>query len=200
MVATSNLEEPLRMTEADYLVFEEQSEIKHEFINGELFAMTGASTNHNLICSNTITTFNSQLADKDCVVLTSDTRVKVLSKRSYRYPDITIICGQIQHFNNRVDTITNPTVLIEVLFPSTAVVDLNQKFDEYTQVDSLQAYVIIAQDEFKVRQFLREGSKKWVIAQAIGLDANLEIPSLGCELALADVYRKVTLDVSNDTE
>jgi Uma2 family endonuclease len=199
MVAASNLEEPLRMTETEYLAFEEQSEIKHEFVNGDVFAMTGASTNHNLICSNTIVSLGSQLADKDCFVLTSDTRVKVQSKRSYRYPDITIICGQIQHFNNRVDTITNPTVLIEVLSPSTAVVDLNQKFDEYTQIDSLQAYIIIAQDEFKVRQFLREG-KKWVIAQAIGLDTTLDVPSIGCKLALADVYRKVTLDIVNDTE
>jgi Uma2 family endonuclease len=200
MVAASNLEEPLRMTEAEYLAFEEQSEIKHEFVNGEVFAMTGASTNHNLICSNTIVTLGSQLADKDCFVLTSDTRVKVQSKRSYRYPDITIICGQIQHFNNRVDTVINPTVLIEVLSPSTAVVDLNQKFDEYTQIASLQEYVIIAQDETKIRRFLRQDSGDWLLTQAIGLDTSLELPSLGCRIALADIYRKVTFDLPDDTE
>lgn len=192
MVAVSPQPEPLRMTEAEYLEFDAASEIKHEFVNGEVFAMTGGSLKNNVICMNAGTTLNNQLENKDCIVSTSDTRVKVASKVSYRYPDVTVICGEPQFVDDRVDTISNPIVLIEVLSPSTALVDHNQKLDEYILINSLQEYVIISQNEAKAERYLRQVSGDWLYTQVTGLEGQINLPSIDCALSLADIYRKVS--------
>jgi Uma2 family endonuclease len=199
MVAASNLEEPLRMTETEYLAFEEQSEIKHEFVSGEVFAMTGASTNHNYICSATNAALFVQLRGKGCRTI-SDTRVKVQSKPAYRYPDIMVICGATQHYNKRNDTVTNPIVLVEVISPSTEIIDRNQKLKEYTQIASLQEYVIITQDEPSVERYLRQDSGDWLYTQVTALDGVLDLPSIECKLALTDVYSQVIFDSQDDSE
>jgi Uma2 family endonuclease len=200
MVATPQEQAPMRMTEAEYLEFEQNSDLKHEFVDGKVYAMTGGSVRQNVICLNVGTTLNVQLADKDCIVSSPDTRVKVRSRISYRYPDVTVICGQVEYAENRVDTITNPIVLIEVLSPGTAVVDHNQKLDEYIQINSLQEYVIISQNDAKIERYLRQESGDWLYTQMTGLDAVLDLPSIGCKLALADVYRKLSLtDIVDDT-
>lgn len=108
---------PLQMTEQEYLIFEEKSDTKHEFVNGNVYAMTGASWTHNVICLNTGATLNNQLKNKGCTAVVGDVRLKVESKVSHRYPDIMIVCGEPEFFDNRVDTINNPTLIIEILSP-----------------------------------------------------------------------------------
>ena len=180
------------MSEAEYLAFED-GDIRYEYVNGEIYAMTGATIRHNTISHNIDRTLGNQLEDKDCIVNSSETRVKVDAKKSYRYPDIVVVCGKIDYLEKRRDTITNPTVLVEVLSPSTALVDINQKLGEYTEIPSLQEYVIVAQDEYRVERYLRRDDGSWLYNRAIGLDGVMNLPSIGCKLALSTVYAKLDL-------
>lgn len=190
-------QEPLLMTEAEYLAFEETSEIKHEYVAGQVYAMTGAGWNHNLINGNTQATLNIQLADKSCFVMSSDLRLKVTSKKvSFRYPDTMVICGEPDFVEKRRDTVKNPTIIIEVLSPSTALTDHNEKLDEYIKIESVQAYVLISQHEAKVEVYTRDTAEEWRYIQKKGLDAGVELDSIGCTLALSKIYEKVDFEQS----
>ena len=188
------------MTEAEYLVFERGSELRHEYFAGAIFAMTGASWNHNVICVNISTSLNVQIADRDCTVTAGDLRLKVVATRSYRYPDVMVICDDPQFIDERVDTISNPTVVIEVVSPSTALVDRYEKLDEYLRLDSLQEYVIGSQHEAKIERYLRQidPGDDWLYTQVIGLQSSINLPSISCKLLLSDIYKKVTLGNRDD--
>lgn len=192
MVASSK-DEPLRMTELAYLAYEEQSDTKHEYVDGLVFAMAGAGWNHNIINGNIQTVLNSQLVNKPCVVLSSDMRLKVMSKSvSFRYPDTMVVCGDPQFVANRTDTISNPTIIIEVLSPSTALDDRNAKLDEYTRLESLQEYILVSQDEPKVERFKRHDSGEWLYTRVMGFESYLDIKAIDCRLDLNKVYEKVS--------
>lgn len=181
------------MTEDEYLKFADESDIKHEFVNGKIIAMTGATIRHNVIINNISYSITGQLANKKCLVTTNDTRIKIQIKESYRYPDIVVVCGKIEYLENRKDTLTNPIVLIEVLSPSTALIDYNQKLDEYTQIPPLQEYIIISQHDYKAERYLRQTGEDWLYSRAKGLDGLLHILSIDCQLALSEVYQKLDL-------
>lgn len=187
------------LTEAAYLAFEDDSDFKHEYANGQVVTMTGASWAHNIISVNTSTSLNVQLAQKDCRVTAGDMRVKVLAKESYRYPDVMVICGEPEFVQERQDTISNPTVVIEVLSEGTALMDRNEKLEEYIQIETLQEYVLISQAEAKVERYLRQESGDWLYTQATGLESSIALPSIECTLALTDVYNKVTLEADDKT-
>ncbi|MDQ7028023.1 MAG: Uma2 family endonuclease [Anaerolineae bacterium] len=175
-LAKQQEQKPLHMTETDYLDFEEQSEIKHEYVNGNVYSMAGASLTHTVICQNTGTTLDNQLADTPCLVVSTDLRLKVDSKVSFRYPDVMVICEDPQYVDGRVDTIANPTVTLEVLSPSTALVDRNEKLDEYTRLNSVQEYVIISQSEAKIERYTRQESGEWLYKKVIGLGNSIDLP------------------------
>ncbi len=181
------------MTEVDYLVFERSSDIKHEYLSGEVFAMTGASRAHNLICTNIVATLHPQLRTKPCEVYQSDMRLKVQATSLITYPDVSIVCEEPQFVDDEFDTLLNPIVIIEVLSPSTERYDRGKKFQDYRQISSLQEYLIVAQDSSHIERYLRQEDGAWTLTDAVGLDTDLELPSIACTLALADVYAKVTL-------
>lgn len=192
---------PQYMTEAEYLEFEEKSEFKHEYVKGRVYAMTGGSIRHGLITVNISTDLNVQLEDKDCRVSSPDTRIKVEEMESYRYPDVTVYCGEEDYVNDRIDTLGNPLVIVEVLSPSIALKDRNEKLDEYIQSKTLQEYVLVSQHEPKVEVFIRhEPSGKWLYDQYKGMNAVVELNSIGCKLELVRIYRKVTLDTPHNGE
>ena len=194
-------QEPLDMSEAEYLEFEEKSEIKHEFVSGKVYAMAGASWKHVMICQSTGANLYNQLTGKSCVVESNDLRLKVESKKvSYRYPDLMVICGEPNFIENRVDTIDNPTLIIEVLSPATALEDHNAKLDEYTRLESVQEYVLISQHEAKVEVYTRQESEKWWYTPIRGLDASIELASINCTLALSKIYEKVNFETSRSDE
>ncbi len=188
------------MTVTEYLAFADAQEIKYEYHAGQVYAMTGASVRHNTIVASTIIHTGSQLADRDCTVNSSDTRVFIASTRSYRYPDVTVFCDDPAYWKGRTDTITNPVLLFEVLSPGTAVRDYNDKLEEYTQIASLQTYVIIAQDKPKVEVYRRDESGKWIYEFVTGLDAEITVPvtDANLRLSLADIYRRVRWDEDGD--
>jgi Uma2 family endonuclease len=186
---------PLReqtWTAEQYLEFERTSEIKHEYLDGSIYAMTGASSNHNLIAATVMGIFYVQLRGRPCNVYTSDQRVK--ADRLYAYPDISVVCG-IPEFTGEIpDTLANPTLIIEVLSPSTEKFDRGKKFQYYRELDSLQEYLLIAQDSYRIEHYVRQQDGPWLLKDTVGIDATLEITSIGCTLLLSDVYEKVTFE------
>jgi Uma2 family endonuclease len=183
--------EPVPMTEEAYLEFEAASDTKHEFSRSYVRAMTGGSVCHGVITVNISTQFNLQWAERDCAVLSPDTRVHIAGMQSYRYPDVTVFCGAPAYVPGRVDTITNPVVLVEVLSPSTALLDRNEKLAEYTSILSLQMYLLVSQDQIKVETFMRHSAGQWIYQNLNNLDDHLHVPSPDCTLALSKIYHKV---------
>lgn len=198
-------EEPIRMSEAEYLAFEEASEHKHEYSGGQVYAMTGGSeghvyamtggsVRHGIITMNTGTALNNQLADRDCSVTSPDVRIYIASKKAYRYPDVVVFCGDPAYVPGRVDTITNPVLLVEVLSPATALLDRNDKLAEYTRIESLQIYLLVSQHEARIERYMRHEAGEWLYSSASGLEAEISLPAIDCTLALSKVYQKVTFD------
>ncbi len=187
----SALPEP-RMTEEEYLAFERASDIKHEFFAGEIFAMSGASRAHNLICTNTVSALRPQLRGRPCEIYANDMRVKVSSTGLYTYPDIVAVCGEVRLDDSHFDTLLNPTLIIEVLSASTADYDYGRKFKHYRELPSLREYVLISQETPRVDCFVRLDDGVWQLTDLRGLDATLTLTSVHAALSLADVYEQVT--------
>lgn len=180
------------LTPAEYLAFERQSETKHEYVAGEIFAMAGASRAHNLIQLDTATSLNVQLRSRGCDVYPSDMRVKIGSLGIYTYPDIAIVCGESELEDSEQDTLLNPTAIIEILSPSTARYDQGLKFRRYQLISSLRDYILIAQDEPRVEHYTigQDGELRLRVYRA--LDTVVDLPTIGCRLPLAEVYSRIT--------
>lgn len=183
-----------KMTVAEYLEMERASEEKHEFLDGEIYLMSGASLKHNLIVTNTVSSLHSQLRSRPCVVFPSDMRVRVRDNRYYTYPDITVVCDPLQLEDGRQDTLLNPTLIIEVLSPSSESYDRGKKFQHYRTLASLQEYVLISQDSARIERYLRQPNDEWLLADASGIESSIELASIQCVLSLAEVYEKITFD------
>ena len=189
------------MTAEEYLAFDRNSEFKHEFANGEIVAMTGASFNHSTLCANFMRGFFTKPHRGDCKIRQSDMRVQVNdASDTYRYPDIVIYCGDPISSDDKQDTLVNPTILVEVLSPTSEKRDRGQKFHEYRQIESLQEYLIISQDVMRVEQYTRQSNNKWLLTICDGSEAILQMPSIDCEIALADLYDDVNFGQSPEDD
>src|SRR2546428_721678 len=181
-------------TPEEYLALEREAEYKSEYIAGQVVAMSGVSREHSLINGNLVRVLSSQLLDRPCEVHASDMRVKVGAKvnaRSlYTYPDIAVVCGDAQFEDDQVDPLLNPTLIIEVLSPSTEAYDRGAKFGYYRRLPSLREYMLVAQDKMLVEHFVREDDG-WLLTETTDPDAVVRLPSIGCEVPLAEVYRKI---------
>ena len=180
-----------RMTAEEYLAAERIAETKSEYFDGEVFAMSRASEEHNLIVTNLIVALGTQVRGGPCRVYPSDMRVKVEAGRLYTYPDVAVVCGKSQLEDQHFDTMMNPTVLIEVLSPSTARWDKGQKSEIYRRLDSLRDLLLIAQDQPEVLRYHRQSDRDWLLTEFRGLDQRVELHSIGCTLALTEVYLNV---------
>ena len=181
-----------KLTVAEYLAFERSSESKHEFFDGELFAMTGGTPAHSLIASNFIREAGNALKDRPCVVYTSDLRVKVNATGLYTYPDVTIVCGEQKFDDDQRDTLINPTIVVEVLSKSTASYDRGPKSKHFRKIDSLQALILIEQDGPVVEVYRRQSDGKWILSDATELTESIAIEPIGIPIPLAEIYRNVT--------
>lgn len=188
------VEPQLLLTPAEYLALERQGERKHEYAAGERIAMVGASFRHNLIQTSVVASLYSQLGNRPCAVLPSDMRVKIEPLGIYTYPDITVVCGEPQLEDDERDTLLNPTVIVEILSPSTERYDRGRKFQRYRLIPSFREYVLIAQDAYTIDHYIRQADNTWNLSTSDRLDDTIALPSIGCTLALADVYEKVPLD------
>jgi Uma2 family endonuclease len=181
-------------TREEYLAFERASEEKHEYLAGEIHAMVGASNNHNLIVANLIIALGIQLRGRSCLVYPSDMRVGIPAVGSYTYPDVTVVCGRPEFEDAEVDILLNPTVIIEVLSPSTEMYDRGKKFQNYRTIASLKEYILVSQDTHRIEQFVRQENEQWLLTDAAVLESSITLPSTNCTLALVDVYDKVSFD------
>jgi Uma2 family endonuclease len=179
------------LTEEEYLQREQNSPVKHEYYGGQVYAMAGASENHNLIAMNTAAILHGLVRGRSCRAYPSDMRIKVIATGLNTYPDFSIVCGQSQFANpEKRDTLTNPAVIIEILSSSTESYDRGEKFQHYRTIDSLQEYILIAQNKPRVERFMRHANE-WVLSDSIGIDAVFHIGPLQADIALAAIYEQV---------
>lgn len=185
------------LTPAEYLAFErQQTDLRHEYLNGQITAMGGASREHNLIVGNVFASLHTQLRGRGYEVYSNDMRIHIPATGLYTYPDIAALCGEPMFEGDQFDTLLNPSVIIEVLSASTEAYDRGAKFAHYRSVESLQAYVLIAQDRPHIELFERGTDGRWVLSEAKGLTGRLELESLGCVLDLSEVYERI-IDASS---
>ena len=187
------------LTPEEYIVAERKATLKSEYLNGEIVAMSGASDMHNLITMNTSTALYNQLADRGCRVYASDMRVGISAGISYFYPDIAVPCDKPRFEDDVFDTLINPQVIIEVLSDSTAGYDRGEKFIRYRQLESLQEYILISQDQVQVDRYLRQG-KQWVLSEFSALEDILSLVSISAELSLRQIYRFVEFETDDSLQ
>jgi Uma2 family endonuclease len=180
------------MTPEAYLAQERASEQKHEYFNGEIFAMAGGSLAHNRVSANLIREIDTRLLGGPCITYTSDQRVKVTATELYTYPDVVVVCGEPEFEAGGLDTLLNPTLLVEVLSPSTEAYDRGAKFGHFRRIPSLREYVVVSQDRARVERYWRNG-EIWELTEFDGLDAQLSLTSVPGEIPLARLYDRVTL-------
>ena len=178
------------LTPEEYLVMEREAAFKSEYRDGQIVAMPGASHKHNLIAGNIFGEIYVQFRDRTCVVYVNDMRVKVSDTGLYTYPDVVVVCDEPRFDNNHFDTLLNPTVLVEVLSPSTENYDRNDKFLSYQTLESLQEYILVSQNGVHVEQYICQDGK-WILREFRSLDDVLQIASIECELALRAIYAKI---------
>jgi Uma2 family endonuclease len=185
------------LTPGEYLEIERKAEIRSEFIAGRIYAMAGASRRHNLIAGNMLAALKTQLRGKPCESYMADMRVKVSPTGLYTYPDVIVVCGQPQFEDAFVDTLLNPTLLVEVLSETTEAYDRGEKFPQYRNLDSLREYVLVSQNKLRVENYLRDG-ERWVLSEVHVLGESVSLASIGCEIALATIYEGVDFESDAD--
>jgi len=181
-------------TPEQYLELERNADYRSEYISGQIFAMAGGSPRHSAIISNVNGAAWSQLRGRSCQVFNNDLRVTVMQTGLRTYPDVTIVCGEAHIHPLDKDSIINPTVLFEILSPTTEAHDRGEKWAHYRKLDSLQEYVLVSQDQILVEHFVRQEDDSWKFTATEGLDASIFLPSLNCTLPLAEVYDRVVFE------
>ncbi len=179
------------MSEAEYLIFEEKSKIRHEFMDGELYAMAGATRKHNLATTNISTELNLQLRETDCEVYANDFRVKIRDGHNV-YPDVAVACDDIETEGNDT-TLLNPIVVFEVLSKSTEKRDRGDKAEDYYHLESLQDYVLVSQYHVRVEHFARQANNEWTFKIYESLDDTVTLKSINCEISLKLIYLKLKI-------
>lgn len=180
-----------RYSPHEYLELERQAEYKSEYVNGEIFAMSGASEEHNLIVMNVAAALHTQFLGRPCKVYASDMRVKVSPTGLYTYPDVVAVCEDAQLEDAHLDTLLNPTLLIEVLSSSTEAYDRGEKAEHYRRLPSLAEYLLISQDKPHLEHYRRQADERWLLSEASQLHAVISLPAIDCTLRLAAVYDRV---------
>ncbi|WP_323256359.1 Uma2 family endonuclease [Spirulina sp. CCNP1310] len=181
------------MTVAEYLAWEAEQPAKHEYIQGEVYAMTGATLPHNDIAVNLTSLLRPFLRDKGCKVRMSDAKVKVSEQGPYFYPDVVVSCDQRDR--HAIEAICYPCLIVEVLSPSTAAFDYSKKFQFYRQISTLTEYILIDATEVKIDRYAKNAAGKWELTAypEEGADAELELSSINFRCPLGLIYEDVEL-------
>ncbi len=191
MNEVTSLQPKPRATPEEYLNKERAAEEKHEYLQGEVFAKGGASFEHVRIASHLIGCLHEPLREKPCFVFLSNLRVKIRKTGAYAYPDVGVLCEQPQFDDLDQDTVLNPRLLIEIFSPATEAFDRAKAYSHYRSIESLAEYLLVAQDQPRIEQYTRRPSGDWLLHEAAGLEETVRLPSIECELKLAEVYDRV---------
>lgn len=177
-----------RYTIEEYLEMERASDVKHEYYQGEIFAMAGASDNHNYIFSNVFVKAGIQLLNKPCRPLGSDMRMHIPENTFNTYPDISIYCGNLTTTDKEKDTAIHPTIIIEILSESTRSYDLRAKFELYQNIPTLKEYILIDSESIDGRSYRIDADNRWVLEVYKTLQDIVLIPTVGVSLSMKDIY------------
>ncbi len=183
----------MHISPEEYLAAERASETKHEYFDGRVYAMAGASEKHVQIVFNLSGILYAQLWNRPCKAYTNDMRVKINAMGAYVYPDVIALCSEPQFDDVQRDTLLNPAMIIEVLSPSTTSYDKGEKFLFYQTLPSLQEYLLIAQDRMLIVHCMRRENGLWDFKLTMQGEQTIELTSIGCTLSVADIYQKVDL-------
>jgi len=182
-----------KVTEEEYLALDRAAEVRSEFLDGEMWAMSGGSRWHSRLQGNVYAEIHNALGEGDCQAFTSDFRVGVMPGRMYAYPDVTVVCGKLLLADNHHDILLNPVAIVEVLSPSTEKYDRGVKFQYYRTIESFRDYILVAQDRVRVEQFTRGPSGTWTLRDYVGMKDELKIESIDVTVPLARIYNRVDL-------
>jgi Uma2 family endonuclease len=201
-----------RYTVEEYLSLERSSDERHEFLDGDVYLMAGERPDHGTICTNISGQLYVQLRGKPCQVFSKDMKVRsgpepksrYEARGLYSYPDLIVVCDERRYHDEYKDVLLNPIVVVEVLSQSTEAFDRGEKWARYqTWLPSLSEYILVSQTKPHIEHFIRRSNGEWLYSLQRGLDGNLELASVGCTLALADIYDRIVfppepVDVSRD--
>ena len=190
-----------KYTPEEYLALEEKAEFRSEYedgiivpLNTNLPNLGGASINHIKIVSNLIEVLSPKLKKKNCRTFSNDLKVWITKRKKFFYPDLAIICGKIEYFQKRTDTILNPHLIIEVLSDSTESKDRGEKFLSYQSLESLQAYILVSQDKYLVEQYIRREDRNWIYQPTTGINSEVKFESVEETLKLSEIYDLVEFE------
>ncbi|MDO7849875.1 Uma2 family endonuclease [Hymenobacter sp. M29] len=178
--------QPRRYTVEEYLAMEKQSEVRHEFFEGEIFAMAGADISHNLIGGNFLVAFKQALRGKPCRALMEGVQLAMQEGRHYTYPDVMITCDAADQQAKRI--VKAPVLLVEILSPSTSEYDRGRKFNQYKQLPSLQHYLLVSQECWLVEWLQPLESGRWSHTMLLEPEDALAIPNLNINLTVGEIY------------
>jgi Uma2 family endonuclease len=190
---------PRRYTPEEYIALEREADYKSEYIDGYIYAMAGASPTHCAIAANVIGSLVPQLKGSRCRVFSGDLKIATDLKGHYTYADVVIVCGTPRYHDKFQDVLLNPTLVVEVLSPSTEAYDRGEKFKRYRRVASLTDYILIAQDQPLVEHFSRQADG-WAMNDADRLSRKLQVKTLKCTLSLADIYSGISFSRAGETK
>ncbi len=192
--------ERLKYSLEQYLDFENHSPERHEYFRGDIFSMTGGSRRHGRIIGNLYYYSRKELEGTPCEPHISDQRIAVSAAELHTYPDMALVCGPVEYHPVDRDAIVNPSVLFEVLSPTTERYDRGKKFELYRNLASLQEYVLVAQDAPHIERFIRQDGGSWKLVEVRGLDAMLELSVAKCHLSLRAIYQNVDFASESETD
>ncbi|MBE9034668.1 Uma2 family endonuclease [aff. Roholtiella sp. LEGE 12411] len=187
-------------TPEEYLELEEAAEYKSEYIDGQIIPMAGGTVNHNRISLNLSAALNFAFRQQDYEVFMGDVRLWITQKRTYTYPDVMILAGEPEFFNNRKDIILNPQIIVEVLSKSTKGYDREDKFQDYRTISTFQEYLLIDQTRIHVEQFSKTGKKQWTLREYDEEDEAIALVTVPFEISLQDLYNKVNFEFVESEE
>lgn len=180
------------VTAEAYFQQEDTTEYRNEYYCGDVFVMTGGTPNHNRISLNVAGLLNAQFKGGLCEAFTIDLRVEVEKGVHYAYPDVVVVCGEMNLADGRSDTITNPVVIMEVLSESTRDYDRGSKFTAYRNIETLTDYLLIDQNRFHIEYFSKESDGTWRLREYFGTEEPIEIKSIGAKLPIGAIYERVS--------
>lgn len=185
-------------TTDEYLALERASEVRHEFVDGFVYAMAGEIPEHSTICFNLAVAVGRQIKDGPCRGFSPNMKVRTDPAGLFAYPDLMVVCGEPLFHDDRRDVLVNPTVIFEVLSPSTEAYDRGEKFLRYrTRIAALRDYVLVSQGGPLVEHFGKQQDGSWSLTEVRGISGILHLPSIACELPLIEVYNRVVFPVSD---
>ena len=188
-------------TSEDYLKFEREADSRHEFLDGEIYAMAGESLSHSRVCVNLAREAGNALKGKPCEALSPNMKVRTSTASLFSYPDLTIVCGEPLFHDTKKDVLVNPKVIFEVLSPSTAEYDRTTKFQKYRMGnETLTDYILVSQDKSFVEHFQRQSDNNWNYKSYSELENVLQIETVECELSLHEIYDRVELENQSELE